>query len=448
MTRFLRLLEAIDKATALAEACLRLRCDDEDARCFQVDPEEFRQVPGAPFAYWVSDGVRGLFQKLPGFESADRTARQGLATADDFRFVRLWWEVVADSGRWFGFAKGGSFSPFYADVYLMVNWDNAGDEIRNFGPAYIRNEDYYLRPGLTWPRRTTSGLSMRIMPADCIFADKGPAAFVENEDLEELLAFLALTNAAPFQSVVELQLAAADAAARSYEVGVIQRTPVPDLTPLQRSQLSTLARRAWSLKRTLDTVTETSHAFILPAALRGRLGEFVPTTIEAEIDRIKAKIDAIAFDLYGFNDADRAAITKANSTADNAEVAEDDEDAGNAASADDQQALLSWCVGIAFGRFDWRLATGEREPPPEPEPFDPLPAKSPGMLPDDAEPFHPHPGILVDDTGHPHDLPHLIESVLERVDVPVPPSVRRWLPPVSAYLSPLLFPEDENRGRR
>jgi hypothetical protein len=88
---------------------------------------------------------------------------------------------------------------------------------------------------------------------------------------------------------------------------------------------------------------------------------------------------------------------------------------------------LSWAVGIVFGRFDLRLATGKRQPPPEPDPFDPLPAKSPGMLPDGAEPFHAHPGILVDDQGHPHDLTRMIEEVLARVDCAAPEDVGRWL---------------------
>jgi len=43
-------------------------------------------------------------------------------------------------------------------------------------------------------------------------------------------------------------------------------------------------------------------------------------------------------------------------------------------------SLLSWALGVAFGRFDVRLATGERSAPTEPEPFDPLPVCSPGML--------------------------------------------------------------------
>ena len=187
--------------------------------------------------------------------------------------------------------------------------------------------------------------------------------------------------------------------------------------------------RAWSQKRTLDTVEETSHAFLLPAALRARLGDYAPPAIEAELARIQAEIDDIAFDLYDFSDADRAAAQASMAGEAEAEEgdAEDEGDDDISAPIDLTSGLLSWAIGVAFGRFDWRLATGEREAPPEPDPFDPLPAKSPGMLPDGAEPFHAHGGILVDDPGHPHDLARLVEEVLGRVDAPVPPDVRRWL---------------------
>lgn len=60
-------------------------------------------------------------------------------------------------------------------------------------------------------------------------------------------------------------------------------------------------------------------------------------------------------------------------------------------AADLTADLFDWLVGVAFGRFDIRLATGERQPPPEPGPFDPLPATSPGMLPDGETPFTPTP---------------------------------------------------------
>lgn len=102
-------------------------------------------------------------------------------------------------------------------------------------------------------------------------------------------------------------------------------------------------------------------------------------------------------------------------------IAEEDE------IADGLFSRQSWAVGVAFGRFDWRLANGERAAPPEPDPFDPLPAKSPGMLPEGAKPFHAHAGILVDDQGHPHDLARLVEEVLARVAASAPDDTRRWL---------------------
>lgn len=273
------------------------------------------------------------------------------------------------------------------------------------------------------------------MPSGCIFADKGPAAFVEDDAPDELLALVCLLNSRAFGLLVSVQLARVELA-QSFEVGLIQQTPVPDLTSEQRTKLASLARRAWSLKRSLDTLTETSHAFILPLALRQaqtkRLGEFDPSEIEVEIARIQIEIDDIVFALYGFSDADRAAaLGGTGGDASDGDAAEDADADGDEEAADDDtpstDALLSWAIGVAFGRFDIQLATGERVVPPEPEPFEPLPAKSPGMLREGGSPFHAHAGILVDDSGHAHDLVRIAERVLERVDMPVPADLQRWL---------------------
>lgn len=441
MTAFLRLLTDKDKATNLLASCTAMRAGNADARVFEVEPESFRAVPGAPFAYWVSEAVRQVFKRLPAFESDERTARQGLATAEDFRFVRTWWEEPGEG--WHGFAKGGTYSPFYADVYLMTNWDKNGAEVKagicrrypylNGNAEFVaKNPQFYLRPGLTWPRRT-NGLSFRAMPRGCIFADKGPAAFVADDEPDALLALCTLVNSLAFGLLVSVQLARVELA-QSFEVGLIQQTPLPDLGTEQKARLATLARRAWSLKRTLDTIEETSHAFVLPAMLRTRLSDYDPPAIEAELSRIQSEIDAIAFDLYGFSEADRAAVhasqgspRESDSDADDDQEDEASQDEDIAEPIDHTAGLLSWALGVAFGRFDWRLAKGERAAPAEPEPFDPLPAKSLGMRPEGTAPFHMHGGIMVDDQGHPHDLARLIEEVLAGVEAPVPVDVRRWL---------------------
>ncbi|KAF1700264.1 type II restriction endonuclease subunit M [Pseudoxanthomonas suwonensis] len=440
MSLFLRLLSEDDKAAALLEVCGQQRTGVSDARVFEVPSQAFDSVPGKPFAYWVSEAVRKAFESSPALQNEERIAAIGASTKDDGRFLRLNWEITGNSEEYPAFAKGGRYSPFYADIHLVIRWRNDGIEPKTFVSDYrasrgwsphwkaeLHNPHCYFRPGLTWPRRT-NGLSFRVMPRGCIFADKGPAAFVADDAPDALLTLCTLLNSQAFGLLVSVQLARVELA-QSFEVGLIQQTPVPDLSAAQQSKLATLARRAWSLKRTLDTIEETSHAFVLPAALRVRLGNYHPPTIEAELARIQSEIDDIAFDLYGFNEADRASVQGTQGVANDAEDSADDEgdDEDSAAPIDQTAGLLSWALGVAFGRFDWRLATGERAAPPEPDPFDPLPAKSPGMLPDGAAPYHAHAGILVDDAGHPHDLARLVEEVLARVEAPVLEDVRRWL---------------------
>lgn len=436
MTSFVRLLSELDKEKELLLACTRFRRGHTDTRLYEVPPSAFDPVPGKPFAYWVSETVRQTFKGFPRFESDGRVVKQGLATADDFRFVRIWWE--SESGdTWFPFAKGGAFSPFYADIYLLVNWLRNGVEIKNNlnVSGGIRSNvwmlkdtstQYFFKPSITWPRRAHLKGSFRLVPMGSIFSDSGPCAFDEHP-----LILLAILNSSAYLYLLMLLMPRGTQGGQTlkYEVGYVASVPIPVPRVDQKEALSALSLRAWSLKRTLDSITETSHAFLLPAALRSRLKDFDRNAIEAELARIQSEIDEIAFDLYRFSEEDRAAIAQPVS-AEGGKSSEDDtedEDEVTELLADAKAALLSWAVGVAFGRFDWRLVTGEREAPPEPDPFDPLPAKSPGMLPDGAEPLHTHPGILVDDSGHPHDLAHLVEEVLARVDVAAPSDVRRWL---------------------
>ena len=86
--------------------------------------------------------------------------------------------------------------------------------------------------------------------------------------------------------------------------------------------------------------------------------------------------------------------------------------------------LISHAIGCGLGRWDIRFATGEQPAPVLPDPFDPLPVCSPGMLqgPDglptlkvpDGYPLRiDWDGILVDDPDHPDDIIRRVRDVLE-----------------------------------
>ena len=444
---FVRLMDAEDKAEALKEAI----ADHASPRRFEVNPESFVTMPRAPFAYWASEQEQRVFRDMSRFEANGRTAKQGLATADDFRFIRHWVEVpaAASGTSWFSFAKGGEFSRHYCDVCLVLNWACAGAEMKSWaGSLYnnshwsriLKNIDLYYRPGLTWPLRT-NGLSFRVMPANCIFGHKGPATFARGDDHTELLALCAVLNSTPFGALVSLQLARTELA-QSYEVGLIKSTPVPTLNAAVRDHLAGLARNAWSLKRSLDTQMETSHTFVLPALLQASSGTLAAradrwadqvTRTDALLAEMQDKIDRACLDLYGISEKDRWRThprLPGRAVGEVTEPVDGDEKEGATGTEPDATrqvfSLLSWAMGVAFGRFDLRYATGEFPFPPETEPFSPLPVCSPGMLTgDDGRPLDAPPsgyaihcsgdGILVDDVGVDDDLPAAARRVFEPI---------------------------------
>ena len=89
--------------------------------------------------------------------------------------------------------------------------------------------------------------------------------------------------------------------------------------------------------------------------------------------------------------------------------------------------VYSWLLGVAFGRFDKRLVTGERPIPTEPSPFEPLPSRSPGMWPEGEPRLKAPPEVLVDDPGHEADIvAHVLEAATHTGWL-VPDDIRRWL---------------------
>lgn len=456
---FIKLLEFSDKSSALHSAVSALRGGDL-LNSYALDPLEFATIPKSPFCYWVSSDVRSIFENRSPLGSEGRIAASGGKTLDDFRWIRASWEVTAEQNYWRGFAKGGEFSPYYADIFLRLDWKNDGKAlkaylveyraVRGWSPnwtAELHGSGHYGRPGLTWSRRTQGGLSLRIMPADCIFGDKGPALFVPGDNQEELLALAAVANSRPFQALVALQMAFG-----SYEVGVLQRTPVPAFSGEQKAALSGLARDIWSRSRKLDGIREHSKAFVLPAALQKRADPTLESFLTWErwrtntltwLEEARAAVDEICFAAYGITGGDRSFMEgdlRAQLSFEDDETFDaDDEEPSTAASSDlpstademelPDSSLISWAVGVVFCRFDIRLATGERAIPQEADPFDPPPAKSPGMLPDGNPPFMPTLGVLVDDPGHTDDLAARVTAVFERVgeSAPAPNELRRSL---------------------
>lgn len=281
---FLRLLRDSDRPNALAAACREARDGTSAVRVFRVAPTELEDIPGAPLAYWVPASIRRLFRELPPLEGNGAEVRQGLATADDFRFVRAFWEVnprrIARSReetfrgkRWVPFAKGGEYSPYYADIHLVVDWEEDGRRIREFGEGRVQNTQYYFRLGLTWPERTTSGFSPQALPKGCVFSVKGPAAIPLPATQPPPL--LASMNDRVIRVIVDSLVAAGEeiasgTAARDYGVGLVQKLPWLEskLDGGTRARLTDISVALIVIRAGFDETDETTRRFTCPAILR------------------------------------------------------------------------------------------------------------------------------------------------------------------------------------
>ena len=233
---------------------------DCDYNRFEVAQSDFAAIPGSPIVYWLSEKMRATFGlgKQLG-EVAE--PRQGLATADNNRFLRQWWEVSAERTglscgsraeasktrrRWFPYNKGGDFRRWYGNHEFVVNWENDGAEIRAFGTeeggrprSRAQNTGTYFSPSVSWSDISSGAPSFRSFPMGFIHGNKGNSLFGASLLLVRLLGVMN----APCATVILEALTPTMTAS----VGDVGKTPVPDaLAGLPTAGIESLVARAKS----------------------------------------------------------------------------------------------------------------------------------------------------------------------------------------------------------
>lgn len=89
--------------------------------------------------------------------------------------------------KWMPYNKGGKRRQWYGNYDYVVNWENNGEEIRNFtdsnGKLRSRpqNTDYYFKESISWSAITSGGFSIRYYGPGSIFSNAGMAAFSNSE---------------------------------------------------------------------------------------------------------------------------------------------------------------------------------------------------------------------------------------------------------------------------
>lgn len=327
---------------------------------FNKTNEQLREIQGTPYtAYWASDIVLSAFKKshLVGDVSEPRV---GMATANNDRFIRLWFEVnrnkfginissrkeaVESRKKWFPFAKGGEQRKWYGNNDTVVNWENDGFEIQNFKDektgrirSHNYNLDYIFSSALTWTVIGTEKTSFRFCPVGFLYSNSGYGLFCNNEKTKYyLLGFMNSKIAASLLKILSPSM--------GFESGYLRKLPL-----IESDSLDSIVERvkhcidgsnaewdsfeiSWDFKKhpLLRNVSTISEAF---------------TQWQSECDdrfnQLKAneeELNRIFIDIYGLQDE----LTP--------EVEDKDVTVRKADLQRDIKSLLSYAVGCMFGRY-------------------------------------------------------------------------------------------------
>lgn len=244
---------------------------------YRADASTFHDIPGSPIAYWASEAMLNAFSNFAPLSSV-ADAKQGLATGDNKRFVRLWWEnslsnsafgipsreqAIASGARWFPLAKGGEYRKWYGNLLHTVDWFEDGKAMKDgilkkypylSTPDFVvKNQQYYFREGITWSAVSSSYIHLRHLPQGCIFDHSGDCVFSDCIDLESAQALLNSSVGASFLSVLAPTL--------SFDVGPIGKVPFKNTNESTRGAIAATVDQLRALSQIDWDTQETSWDF-------------------------------------------------------------------------------------------------------------------------------------------------------------------------------------------
>ncbi|TQE98819.1 MAG: BREX-1 system adenine-specific DNA-methyltransferase PglX [Spiribacter salinus] len=368
-----------EKSAALITASRRLA----PGMVFRVSPVEFGRIPGSPLVYWLPTGVlRMIADSEEMGQHVD--SKQGLATANNERFMRSWHEVslcqigfniptsedAEKTGlRWFPINKGGQFRKWYGNHEFIVNWQADGREIKAYVtdryPYLNGNIDYVIKDrgrffheSISWSDITTGANAFRLYPKGFLYDATGHSAFTKTAD--DSWRILSFCNSRPCELI-----ARAINPTVHFHIGYFDKLPWPAHWDGERQSGRVL--RTIAISHADWDAYETSWDFTtLPLLSPDHRGETLADSYATlrthwqcrtdKMQRLEEENNRIFIEAYGLQDeltpeVPIEEITLTCNPAYRYGVKISEEEREKRLLADTIAEFLSYAVGCMFGRY-------------------------------------------------------------------------------------------------
>ena len=199
---------------------------------YTAQQSNFSKIPGSPVAYWVSNKIIAIFSNYPVIDSIAKP-RQGLATGDNNKMLRLWFEIdwnrlsvnspnletfqSIKNNRYIPYNKGGNYRKWYGNIDNVIKFDSESYAYLLTVGNHLPSRELYFKESITWSKVTSGELSMRYVPQGSAFDVAGCSIFAG----KNLKYILALCNSSIMKVLIRVL-----SQTINYEVGTIKAMPV------------------------------------------------------------------------------------------------------------------------------------------------------------------------------------------------------------------------------
>lgn len=351
--------------------------------------ENFAKIPGSPVAYWASKLLIDDFKIGKSLGELSKP-RQGMATTNNNRFLRQWFEVnierigfglesendTLDGYKWFPYNKGGEFRKWYGNNDYIVKFSNKGAEVCNYIDSHskvnhtgrIINRDKYFKPSVSWSKVSSGKIAFRYKNKGFIFDVAGTSIFAPSDKLKQLIGLLNSNTCTEILKCLSPTL--------NFEVGHISNIPI---LLFDKSQVISLVEKNISISKDDWDSFETSWDFTNHPLLKDRvatLANAYETFKQDCADRFQQlkqneqELNRIFIDIYGLQGELNPEVADYDLTVhrifdfkddipQSMYKNETDEEGKNKSKVspyvltkeDVMKSLLSYAVGCLFGRY-------------------------------------------------------------------------------------------------
>ncbi len=296
-----------------------LKNNFNDLKNYHILPQEkLKVIPSWPFVYWISDGLRKLFEGVLLGNVA--LAKQGLATSDNFRFLRLWWEIdfkgiffncisqqdsLNSKKKWYPFMKGGSVQRWYGNQEYLINWKINGKELKEWASSLyrtwsriIKNVNLYFKEGITYSDLTVSVFSARYLSIGFIFDVQGSSIF-RTDDKLNIFFLLGLLNS----KLIIFLLKILNPTIHT-QTGDINKLPFFDIdsASILVEPLQSKCKACVSKEKNKEKFIEASWEFCSP--INWKTGFFRFLKVDKEMTILETEISRLVYQLYEIDQSD------------------------------------------------------------------------------------------------------------------------------------------------